>query len=198
MNHIVVYEYGGPPGNGYDYMIFVGHMAPVLPENDGVFFYNGGLQWRANHNEIPLTLFRNICHWKSPRRFGMVRNNQAQGVNQRWANAMGALNGPPFEEDAVTMALGELTALQGVGVRTASALLTAWNPQEFGIMDRRTLTVLDMPQYYTSAAYVTFRNRLLQVRAELGLENLALRQIELAIWHYYPIQEAGQNQWADA
>ncbi len=183
------YNYGSPPEPPYNYLPFVKHLAPVLPPNDFAFFWTDSLDWRDNQ-EIPLGLFRAICHWKSPRRFQLVEGNTQEHVNERWGNALELMAGP---EPDVQGALGALTELDGVRVRTASALLTAWNPGMFGIIDFKVLEVLGLPETYTPAAYVAYRNTLCQIRLDLGLHDCALRQIELALWHYYPIQKTGQH-----
>jgi len=192
------YEYGSKPVNGYDYRCFVKHIAPVLPKDDEVFLYRHSDEWRENPNKIPVVLFKNICHWKSPRRFKNVLINKVSDVNKRWKNALHQLNGSPFQKHAIRSAFKELTSLHGVAVPTASALLTAWNPKQFAIMDFKTLAVLNMPQRKSVKSYVEFRNRLLELRSsEPELHNCALRQIELAIWHYYPIQNADKKKRSD-
>jgi len=190
----VIYNYGSQPDGSYNYISFIEHLAPVLPADDQVFLHNNSTEWRNNHNQIPLELFRNVCHWKSPRRFQNVLQNNENEVNERWENALQELNNPPYEEQSVQNAFSELTPLHGVGVRTASALLTAWNPAEFGILDYKVLHVLNMPQRYSIGNYLAYRNRLLELRNQyIELNNCALRQIELAIWHYHPISKTGQS-----
>ena len=195
----MAYEYGSSPKKGYDYMCFVKHIAPVLPKDDKVFFHDDSLQWRNNHNGIPLVLFRNICHWKSQRLFKKhLLNNTDDEVNERWKNALQQLGDPPFQSEAIIRALIELTELKGVGVPMASALLTAWSPDQFGIIDFKVLAVLNLSQNTTMANYVTYRNRLLELKdTQKELKNCALRQIELALWHWYPIQNAGQKKRPD-
>lgn len=193
----MAYEYGSSPVNGYGYMDFVKHIAPVLPMDDRVFFHHDSLQWRNNHNGIPLELFRNICHWKSPRRFGKVCNNEINNVNRLWENALQQLGNPPFQSEAIENALMELTELNGVGVPMASALLTAWNPDQFGMIDFKVLAVLNL-QNINVAGYITYRNRLLELKdTQPELNDCALRQIELALWHWYPIQNAGIKERPD-
>ena len=186
----MLYNYGSPPTEGYDYVSFVKHLAPALPKNDNVFFYEESLQWRKNKNKIPLALFQNICHWKSPRRFQKVLQNTAERVNEQWQNGLQGLNNLPYEAQAIQNVFNQLTKLDGVKERTASALLTAWNPTEFGILDYKVLEVLDIQRNYSVKTYLEYRNRLLELKAKyIELNDCALRQIELALWHYYPIQK---------
>jgi hypothetical protein len=183
------YDYGSSPMSGYSHVHFVRHLAPVLPKDDQVFFHRKSLQWREDRDKIPLGLFRNICHWKSPRRFVKnVLNNSATHVNKRWKVTLELLNDPPFSDEVIKKALKELTKLDGVEVPTASALLTAWNPNQFGIVDFKTLAVLEMSRCTSRSNYVVFRNKLLELKETYSeLHNCAVRQIELALWHYHPI-----------
>lgn len=188
------YKFGSPPVEDYSYTNFVRHLAPRLPANDRVFFWQEALDWRNDHAGIPLTLFRNICHWKSPRPFQRVchDNNTQEAVSLAWENMIAGIGLNAPNDDGVIATLQSLATLNGVAVRTASALLTAWNPEQFGIIDRRAVHVLDMPEIYTVQSYVEFRNRLLQLREDedhVELHDCALRQIELALWHYYPVMK---------
>jgi len=186
------YRYGSPPNEPYNYLSFIKHLAPVLPKNDLVFYYQDSLVWRENHNEIPLDLFRQICHWKSPRRYGLVLDNPENEINERWGTALEKLNEPPFSDEALKRALKEMTELKGVEIPTASALLTAWNPDQFGITDFKVREILNMPDRSSAKFYIGFRNKLLNLKeTHQELQNCALRQIELALWYYYAIQQTG-------
>jgi len=186
----VEYDYGSPPVSNYTYRNFIQHLAPALPKNDKVFYHRESLQWRNNLNKIPLDLFRNICHWKSRRRFEKVLKNKDRKVNAQWSSALQQLNQSEFSDEGIDAALKLLVELDGVAVPTASALLTAWKPEQFGIIDFRVRHVLDMPN---NTSYVVFRSKLLQLQQELQLDNCNLRQIEMALWHYYPIKMEGKN-----
>ncbi len=191
----VTYNYGSCPRQNYTYINFVQHLAPELPMNDSVFLHEESTEWRDNYDEIPFDLFKNVCHWKSARPFTLVQSNDSDHVNVQWNAALEALGKPPFANPEIATALQRLTELRGVAVPTASALLTAWNPNEFGIMDFKTLTVLGMPRRDSAAAYVAFRDRLLQLKnAYPALANCPLRKIELALWHYYPIDLSGPKE----
>jgi hypothetical protein len=189
------YNYGSPPKKYYNYTDFVRHIAPVLPADDRVFFYKKSIRWRKELNRIPCELFRNICHWKSNRRFKKVCKNKPATLNRRWNNALQGLNKLPYEEKAIRNAFKQLTQLDGVETRTASALLTAWNPFEFGILDYKVLEVLKMDMRYSVKTYLKYRDKLLALRRQYPeLKNCALRQIEFALWHYYSIQKAGEAE----
>lgn len=188
----VKYNYGSKPAGNYNYKWFIKSIAPILPKNDRVFFYNDQLKWRNNSKEIPLELFRNICYWKSHRRFKKVLENKKCEVNDRWQKVRQYLSKAPFQDNSLRCAFNELIQLRGVGVPTASALLTAWNPNEFGIIDFKVLKVLSIGETANISSYLKLRNRLLKLRKELKIDNCSLRQIELAIWYYYPIQNTGE------
>lgn len=190
----MTYAYGSCP-TSYNYKDFVKHLAPVLPKDDLVFSHKGSDEWRKNHNRIPFELFKNICHWKSPRRTRLVCGNAKQRVNKQWKKALRCLNAPRFNNDAIICALNELTDLDGVGLPTASALLTAWSPKKFGIIDRKVCEVLyGKERYISPKLYVDYRQKLLDLKKEhKELKECTLRQIELAIWHYNAIQETGET-----
>lgn len=54
----VKYDYGSKPAEDYNYKCFVKTIAPILPKDDRVFFYDRQLNWRRC-GKIPLSLFRN-------------------------------------------------------------------------------------------------------------------------------------------
>ena len=190
---MVEYKYGSGAIEGYNYKCFVKTIAPILSKDDRVFFYKGHLDWRRS-GKMPLGLFRNICHWKSPRPFKRyVQKNTVLQVNRAWRTALRLLIDKSFQDEDIEKALNELIKLKGVAIPTASALLTAWNPDEFGIIDFKVLNVLGIDKTPNSSLYTKFRNRLRKLREELEISNCSLRQIELAIWHYYPIQNTGKT-----
>lgn len=195
----VLYYYGSRPAENYTYKDFVCHVAPVLPVNDQVFYWQGSLKWRSSNN-IPLDLFRNICHWKSHRRFKLVLNVLDKEVQECWQKVLERLNQQELQEENIKGALQELIRLRGIGIPIASALLAAWNPWQFGIADFRTLIVLDKRQDgegkdISIPDYIDFRNKLLQLRQDHDeLHACALRQIEFALWHYYPICKSGHGE----
>lgn len=190
------YNYGSRPV-GYNYIQFIKYLAPVLPASDQVFLYKNSTQWRDNHYQIPLELFQNICHWKSVRRFELVRQNKIERVNRQWRKALQEFGDPPYKEQAIRNALTQLKSpsLDGIGVKTASALLTAWNPAEFGVMDYKVLEVLGMQQSDSARNYILYHNQLLELRRQYKeLGKCGLRQIELALWHYHSIQKMGEKE----
>ena len=186
------YSYGSRPRRNYTYIDFVRHLAPNLPKNDLVFFWKESLNWRKE-NDIPLELFQKICHWKSQRPYNKwVANISKKRVSDCWRNVLRCL-----KEYNIKGALNELEELPGVRIPTASALLTAYDSNRFGIVDKRTLSVLAEKNYEKSINtkdYIDFINKLTDLKnAYLELANCSLRQIEFAIWHYYPIWWQGKK-----
>jgi len=184
---MATYPWGSRPVGSYSYKDFVRHLAPHLPPNDKVFALNNSFDWRKASG-MPLGLFRSVCHWKSPRRYGLVLLNAQQDVFNATQDAFACCG-----QGRVRDALAALHQLQGVDVPTASALLTARNPYEFGIIDRRVLAVLrdtgsPLPKNPSAPAYVKLLEILSALRTDLKLRKCSLRQIELAIWHYYAVQ----------
>jgi endonuclease III len=113
-------------------------------------------------------------------------------VNKCWKETLQELGRNPYEEQSILNALTKLTQLDGVAVKTASVLLTAWNPAEFGVMDYKVLEVLGMQQSDSARNYILYRNQLLELRRQYKeLDKCGLRQIELALWHYHSIQQMG-------
>ena len=98
-----------------------------------------------------------------------------------------------IDESKTKAAVRELCRLRGVHIKTASAILTAWNPDAFGIYDFKVHVVLGLPgesENATVDTYIGFLAALKNLASDLGL-NCSLRQVERAAWHYYPIQERG-------
>jgi len=190
----VEYCYGSPPKN-CGYLDFTVYLAPLLPSDDKVFFWDNSLEWRKNHNSIPFDLFKNICYWKSPMQCRLVRNNKEREVNERWKYALGTLNKHSFNDESIESALKKLAELKGIRIPRASALLTAWNPNQFGVIDYKVAKIFEIKTVDSEKSYVKFRRKLLELKNNNEqLNGCSLRQIELAIWHYYSIQEAGSNK----
>lgn len=125
----------------------------------------------------------------------MCENTQ-ELVNSKWKEALSHIN-DNLNDDSIKIALNSLSELNGVGIPTASALLTAWNPMQFGILDFKVLKVLKMKELYSGSSYVDYRKKLLELKKlHSELSRCTLRQIELALWHYYSIQETGPKEWS--
>jgi len=74
------------------------------------------------------------CRWKSPRSAGRVRMNPPRRIRAATSVALTAKN----EQDRIEA----LTALQGVSVPSASAILTLLDPVRYGVIDIRVWQLL--------------------------------------------------------
>jgi hypothetical protein len=78
--------------------------------------------------------FLDVCAWKSARTIGRARANSAHRI-RRTTTAVLATHDERERLDA-------LVALQGVGVPTASAILTMLDPRRYGVIDIRVWQLL--------------------------------------------------------
>lgn len=193
------YRFGSRPNSGYNYRDFVKHLSPHLPANDKAFYHNKSLDWRTER-DIPYELFVSLCHWKSPRRTGNLVEDRKR-VSKVWGEVLDLLDGHLSDDEAIRKAMGVLSwneakesGLRGVQVRTASVLLTAWNPGCFAVSDFKVLSLLCPKKVIgdSIAVYIDYLKRLRNLREKLELDDISLRQIELALWHYYPIHLEGK------
>jgi hypothetical protein len=75
-----------------------------------------------------------VCRWKSPRAIHLVRSNDRRRVR--------ALTGRALRARGERQRLEALTALRGVSVPMASALLTLIDPRRYGVLDIRVWQLL--------------------------------------------------------
>jgi 8-oxoguanine DNA glycosylase-like protein len=78
--------------------------------------------------------FEAACRWKSPRAIRRVRSNSPSSVRAATRRALAARS--------ERTRLEELTALRGVSVATASAILTMLDPRRYGVLDIRVWQLL--------------------------------------------------------
>ena len=135
------YYYGSVPTNPDAFRAFVRFLAPHLPSEDEVFKCDGSLRWRHDLDFVTREFFRCLCYWKSPRRKAEVNRNTTESIRRVLKEALGGL-GEDKSEGSVRSAINHLCSLYGVEVRTASVILTAWNPDEYGIYDFKVHEVL--------------------------------------------------------
>ena len=76
-----------------------------------------------------------IARWKSPRRAALIDKNEDGDIAV-------ALNFALAATTPEAMAVAALTALHGVGIPMASAILTAINPERYTVLDFRALEAL--------------------------------------------------------
>jgi hypothetical protein len=75
-----------------------------------------------------------ICRWKSKRPFRLLARNFDDEIASALDQAIRA--------DSIREAISASTALHGVGVKMASAILTAVRPEQYTVLDFRALHAL--------------------------------------------------------
>jgi len=124
-----------------------------------------------------------IARWKSPRRADLVNHNLPETVERVTNEALVLKGSDPGR------AVRLLDGLCGIGVPTASAVLTVADPQNFGIVDVRVWKVLSAWQ--PNRFPYERRNRLqvadflcyLETIRELArASRLTCREVDMALW----------------
>ena len=75
-----------------------------------------------------------VCHWKSPRALRLIQSNSAATIRGATSRALATRS--------ERRRLEELTALQGVSVPMASAILMLLDPERYGVIDIRVWQLL--------------------------------------------------------
>lgn len=145
-------------------------------------FPDAGDRIRARGHILPDELYA-IARWKSPRRADLVRLNQAQVVREITAEALAVKDAFPCRAASL------LDRLWGIGIPTASAVLTVVDPQNFGIVDVRVWKTLHrwQPDRFSEehGSYwpITDFERYLETIRELARSsNLSCREVDMALW----------------
>ena len=130
-----------------------------------------------------------VCRWKSARAIHLVRSNDARRVR--------ALTGAALRTRSEPARLAALTALRGVSVPMASALLTLLDPRRYGVLDIRVWQVMhELGAVSANPRGVGFGARhweefLGAIRgfaAKLGVD---ARQVELALFRGHRAHQRG-------
>lgn len=125
-------------------------------------------------------LFVLVSRWKSKRNTPHYERNTAGNVE--------ATSRVAFEAATEAEAIGSLTRLHGVQLRTATALLHWMRPDEFPILDFRVVGALgdaDPPRFESTAYYSGVATR---VRA-LGTKHaITLRTLDRALWAWQKLE----------
>ncbi len=126
--------------------------------------------------------FLSICLWKSRRPKPLYIQNDETFVIEQSRKAFS-------EQDEITK-IGYLTALKGVEIPTASAILTVVFPENYGIIDVRCIETLNNLKQIdferiTIQNWLKYVSLLRNLSAEL---NLSCREIEKALFAYNRIQ----------
>ena len=116
-----------------------------------------------------------IVNWKSPRRAALIEDNKDDHI----AVALKFASSPSTPE---AMAVAVLTALHGVGIPMASAILTAIDPERYTVLDYRALESLGITNWpETIGFYVAYLNACRQLASVHGK---SLRTLDRALWQW--------------
>jgi hypothetical protein len=116
---------------------------------------------------------RIICGWKSKRRLALLANNSDAAIDA-------ALN-LALKSNSIRDAVLALTSLHGVGLKMASAILTAIDPDNYTVLDFRALQALGMPDNSTIDLYVAYVEACRRLAKGCGC---SLRNFDRANWQW--------------
>ncbi len=163
---------------------------PVRPEDPGTARLIARLRGARRAGEFGRREFLDMCRWKSPRAILHYRRHSAATV-RRVSRAVLATR-----DEARRMAL--LTALKGVSVPTASAILTLLEPRRYGVLDIRVWQLLHAigavrarpgGRGFGVAHWLEF---LTVIRAEARARGLTARTVEWMLFGYHQTVQRGR------
>lgn len=120
--------------------------------------------------------FYDICMWKSARQ----KNNYLRNIND-----VENCTKEVLIEDDEEIKIKKLCNLQGVGIPTASAILTIINPEKYAVIDIRCLNQLKDMKYSINPESISIKTWIsyLKIMRELGEKyNLSPRLIDQALF----------------
>ena len=163
---------------------------PRRPEDPGTARLIARLSGVRRAGEFGRRDFLDMCHWKSPRAMLHYRRHSAATV-RRVSRAVLATR-----DEAERMAL--LTALKGVSVPTASAILTLLDPRRYGVLDIRVWQLLHAigavrarpdGRGFGVSHWLEF---LTLIRAEARALGLTARAVEWMLFGYHQTVQTGR------
>lgn len=128
-----------------------------------------------------------IYKWKSPRSYFHFEGNKPAEVKAALTCAVNAIKANP---DDPTDAIHSLRKLKGVGVKVATAFLTALDPQEYTVLDFRALEALGAKDGNTVELYVCYRNACKKLAEQHGV---SLRTFDRANWQWSKNKSKGKG-----
>jgi hypothetical protein len=114
-----------------------------------------------------------VCRWKSPRRLDLLVKNTDAEIEQALKLALNAAD--------VKSAVNALLPLPGVGVKMASAILTAIDPKRYTVLDFRALEALGVEDSEDLNLYVQYVEACRNMAKENGV---SLRDFDRANWQW--------------
>ncbi len=133
--------------------------------------------------ELDKDLFVKVARWKSVRKTPSYLTNREEAVREATRRA--------FRATTPAAAIGALCVLDGVALRTATALLHWIRPAEFPILDVRTLEAMGWPKptnFDDTMFYETFARVVIARSRELGV---SLRVLDRALWTWSKLRSQG-------
>ena len=114
-----------------------------------------------------------ICRWKSARRIRLLDKNTDAEIEQALKQAIAAAD--------VKEAVEALITLAGVGVKMASAILTAINPERYTVLDFRALEALNVKNSENVDFYVLYVKACRSMAKKYGI---TMRDFDRANWQW--------------
>lgn len=134
--------------------------------------------------------FLNICRWKSARPLSHYRKNSESTIQSVLKSVLSTRS--------ERHRLGLLTSLKGVGVPTASAILTLIDPQRYGVIDIRVwqlLYAINSVRSNPAGAGFTFRHwyhYLCKLRYWAKRLKTSTRLVELTLFKHHKKLQTGK------
>jgi hypothetical protein len=139
---------------------------------------------RIASGDYSLDNLKVIVNWKSRRRAALIDDNKDDHIAV-------ALKFASASSTPEAMAVAVLTALHGVGIPMASAILTAINPERYTILDFRALQSLEVANWSESVGFfVSYLEACRELAAKHGK---SLRALDRALWQWSKEQSDVKN-----
>ncbi|MBO3758046.1 MAG: hypothetical protein JTT14_02940 [Candidatus Brockarchaeota archaeon] len=130
--------------------------------------------------------FLYIVCWKAPGgRRGKAAENALYSIREKGAKEIENVTREAFklaEEGDVEKAIEKLDDLYGIDVRTASAILTFYNPQKFGVIDKNAWKTL-YDEDKNSFEVQDYMKYLRDIRGLAKKCNMTARGVDVALWY---------------
>lgn len=132
--------------------------------------------WRLVNCEFDIEDATAVVRWKSHRPLWLFVQNERSDVEAAIKAAIAATHAGDFRR-AVT----SLTSLKGVGLKMASAILTAMFPTIYTVCDVRASEALGQKDYSSLRYYLAYLDYCRRTAAQYGV---TLRDFDRANWHW--------------
>jgi hypothetical protein len=163
--------------------------AELVPEDPDAASLIRGLRHVRQRGRFTRSEFLVMCRWKSPRAIGHCESNS----HHRIRDVSRAVFKTRVEAERLTLLIG----LAGVGIPTASAILTLTDPRRYGVIDIRAWqelhrrgVVQDRPggQGFRLEHWLQYLRILRTEAARLGV---SARQVEYSLFALHEARQEG-------